>query len=442
MSTAAKMMRDHESFIPKNGPVPNRRILVVDDEPAIGDGIRRILCPPTPAGVTPIRSSRALTGTAAQAATSGAAPAVSPTTGPEFDVVVVTTPQEAITAVTDALRDQRPFAMGFFDVMLGADMDGIELVKQILSVDPKMFAVFVTAYQDRSVDNIGQYIGVENREKWDYINKPFSDGEILQKARNATSLWDLHRLKEWQEERLSEAHGLLLQNERQNAVAAVGRSVAHEFGNLLTHIVGNAELALEQNKPEQMKGALELILKASDTATNILKRFRNLHGSEEKLAPASTVDLWQTLEEALELMEFQFRKKYIMVKKTKRDYVPIVGHRHSLVQVFVNLFINAMHAVPATGGEIKIQINTQGDKAEVSIHDSGPGIPEDILGRVTEPLFTTKGSEGSGLGLAIVKEIIEIEHSGQLKVQNHPRGGAQILITLPIAVAKGKGKVG
>ncbi|MFT3724541.1 MAG: hypothetical protein QM773_13265 [Hyphomonadaceae bacterium] len=67
-------------------------------------------------------------------------------------------------------------------------------------------------------------------------------------------------MKEWQEERLSEANQLLMQNEKQSAVAAVGRSVAHEFGNLLTHIVGNAEIALEKMDPQAMKSALDIDL--------------------------------------------------------------------------------------------------------------------------------------------------------------------------------------
>ncbi len=422
MSTAAKMFRDQKNLLPAGNPVPNRRVLVVDDEPQIGEGIRRILCPDgSPVAPEAPRSSRTLKVAPASAA-------ASPTS--EFEVVVVTTPEQAIEAVTHALRENNPFAMGFFDVMLGAQMDGIELVKQCLSVDPKMYAVFVTAYQDRTVDTIGSFLGNENREKWDYINKPFTEGEILQKARNATSLWDLHRLKEWQEERLSEAHQLLLQHERQNAVAAVGRSVAHEFGNLLTHIVGNAELAVEQNTPEAMKNALDVILKASDTASSILKRFRTLHGSAEKPNMPAQMDVWQVLDEALELMEFQFRKRYILVKKSKPEFMPLVGNRHGLVQVFVNVFMNAMYAMPK-GGEIQLKVSVDKTWMQISIHDSGPGIPEDVLPRVTEALFTTKGADGSGLGLAICKEIVEIEHEGELVVQNHPKGGAEILIRLP-----------
>lgn len=423
MSTAAKLIRDQKNLLPKNAPVPNRRVLVIDDEPEIADSIKRILghrqetvkTARTSRSVTPLRPG----------GTGPAGPA-----HPEFDVVAVNTPSQALEAVTHALRENQPFAMGFFDVVLGAEMDGIELVKQILSVDPKMFAVFVTAYHDRSVDTIGSFLGDENREKWDYINKPFTEGEILQKARNASSLWDLHRLKEWQEERLSEAHQLLLHNEKQNAVAAVGRSVAHEFGNLLTHIVGNAELALENPNPEVMKNALNLILKASDTASDILARFRSLHGSHEQSPQIQQFDVWRVIEEAVELLDFQFRKHYVHIFRSRQEPVLVYGHRHAMIQVLVNLFMNSMHAMPE-GGEIHIQVNRQDDGARISIRDSGPGIPKEILPRVTEPLFSTKGKDGSGLGLAICKEIVEIEHGGTLTLHNHVKGGLEVTIQLP-----------
>jgi signal transduction histidine kinase len=421
MNTAAKLIRDQKNLLPPNAPVPNRRILVVDDEPEIAAAIARILDQQNkPQSVVPISSRQVQPATEVKKAKAI-----------EFEIVTVNTPEEAIETMTHAMRENRPFAMGFFDVMLGADIDGIQLVKQLLSVDPNMFAVFVTAYQDRSVDTIGSFLGDENKEKWDYINKPFTEGEILQKARNSTSLWDLHRLKEWQEERLSEAHQLLLQNERQNAAAAIGRSVAHEFGNLLTHIIGNAELALEQKDPAVMRNSMEIVLKAADTASVILAKFRNLQGTPTTPPVKKVVSIWSAIDEAIELLDFQFRKRYIHVVKTSPRSVEVLAHRHSLVQVFVNLFLNSMHSM-ANGGEIILHVHIFQGNLQISIRDTGPGIPEEILDRVTEPLFTTKGSEGSGLGLAICKELIEIEHDGQLQIQNHIKGGTEILLTIPL----------
>jgi len=420
MSSAAKLIQDQKNLLPVNSPVPNRRILVVDDEPEIAKGIQRILRPEDGKAAVQARSSRSLK--------------VAAPTEPvkdEFEVVIVHNPHDALKEIKQSLADGKPFAMGFFDVVLGADIDGIELVKQALALDTRLFAVFVTAYHDRNVDTIGSYIGEENREKWDYINKPFSEGEILQKARNATSLWDLHRLKEWQSERLSEAHQLLLQNERHNAAAAVGRSVAHEFGNLLTHIVGHAELAMDHDDPKKLRSALEIILKAGDTATTVLRRFRKLNNAVEAAPEFKETDLRQTFEEALELMEFRFRRHLVEVVKDDLQPIKAFVNRNALIQVLVNLFINAMHAMPS-GGKLYLSIGQNEDNAVLQVRDTGSGIPEDILPKVMEPLFTTKGNDGSGLGLAICKEIIEIEHNGEFKIENHPETGVLVTLTLPL----------
>ncbi|MEZ0393005.1 MAG: ATP-binding protein [Pseudobdellovibrionaceae bacterium] len=437
MSEAAKNLKpdSQQTVKSKTAPVFNRRILIVDDEPAIAEGIRALLSPEVSNVVPFRRSSR-----------SAPAPASAPTAMPnsksptDYELTVVHDPQAALDAVKESLAEGRPFAMGFFDVLMGADIDGIELVKQLQSLDSNLFAVFVTAYQDRSVDSINEYLGEDKSDRWDYINKPFTDGEIIQKARNITSLWNLQRMKEWHEEQLADAQRMLLQNERANTVAAVGRSVAHEFGNLLMQIVGHAELAVLKNEPQRMKEALETILKASDTASSVLGRFKKLAqggvtGSEHKL-----VQILQPLEEALDLMGYQFKKCRIQVQKEKWEQILLEANRHSLVQVFMNVFINATHAMPQ-GGQLDLSVGKlDQDTIEISIRDHGPGIPTEILPRVTEALFTTKGSQGSGLGLAICKEIIEIEHGGEFVIENHPQGGALVRLRLPTRQEGNHGK--
>ena len=416
MSNAAKLLKDQKNLIPLNSPVPNRRILVIDDEPEIAEGIQRVLCPQGEK-VVQMKSSRSKKKQGSVAKN-------------EFDVIVVNNPHDAIAEVEKAVRDHRPFAMGFFDVMLGADIDGIELVKKVFEIDPRLFAVFVTAYHDRSVDSIGNFLGEEFREKWDYINKPFTEGEILQKARNATSLWDLNRLKDWQAERLEEAHQLLLNSERHNAVAAIGRSVAHEFGNLLTHIIGHAEIAKMSESMDDVKNSLDIILKAGQTANSVLKNFRNLNDDEPGHIEFQILNLNAVVDEALELMEFRFRRHNISVDRSALKDITAEVNKNSLVQVFANLFINAIHAMP-DGGDIRIEMSCDNDRVSIIIIDSGPGIPEENLEKVLEPLYTTKGSEGSGLGLAICKEIVEIDHAGKFKIENHSKGGAKILIEIP-----------
>lgn len=418
MSSAAKLLKDQKDLIPVNSPVPNRRILVIDDEPEIAEGIQRVLCPQNNK-VVQIQSSRKKVAIESMARN-------------EFEVVVVNNPKDAIAEIKKGLAEHRPFAMGFFDVMLGADIDGIELVKQAFQLDSHLHAVFVTAYHDRSVDTIGTYLGEEARERWDYINKPFTEGEILQKARNTTSLWDLTRLKEWQAERLDEAHQLLLNSEKHNAVAAIGRCVAHEFGNLLTHIIGHAEIAQFSDNVADIKNSLEIILKAGNTAATVLKNFRNFNDSKEKEVDFTAVNISAVIEEALELMEFRFRRHRIEIKKAGLSEVTVEVDKNSLIQVFANLFINAIHAMPQ-GGDLHLGVAKIDDRVVIDVRDTGTGIKEEHLDKVVEPLFTTKGANGSGLGLAICKEIIEVEHLGEFKIKNHPQGGVLVQIKIPQA---------
>jgi signal transduction histidine kinase len=400
---------------------PNLRILVVDDEVSIAEGIESILCPDL-SNVIPLRrSSRSPN---AQVSNTGLSPI--------YQVTVAHTPTEALQLISEAKAKGEPFAMGFFDVLLNAEIDGIELVRQAFEIDPDLFATFVTAYQDRSVNSINQLLGEERSERWDYINKPFSEGEILQKARNVTSLWNLKRDKLLNDEKLAEAHRMLLQSERASTVAAIGRSVAHEFGNVLMHIVGNAELALLKNEHERMRTALETILKASDTASHVLSRFKNLANGPVSESPEFVlVNLAQIMNESIDLMNHQFKKLNVEIVKTQVDQVLIEAHPQSLVQVVVNVLINSCYVMPK-GGEIEISVVKLTDnEVQIQVRDSGPGIPSEVLPRVTEAMFTTKGSEGSGLGLSICREIIEIEHQGRFAVSNHVGGGALVTITLP-----------
>lgn len=424
MSDTARNLKPEVTTSAKTPPAVNKRILIVDDEVSIAEGIRSLLAPVASGNVVPFRRS-----SRSAPASDSTAPAANQNVN--YEITMVHTPSDALAAIKKSIADGQPFAMGFFDVLLGADIDGIELVKQIQSLDSQIYAVFVTAYHDRSVDSINEFLGADKSDRWDYINKPFTDGEIIQKARNITALWNLQRVKEWQDEQLADAQRSLLQNERANTVAAVGRSVAHEFGNLLMQIVGHAEIAVMKNEPTRMKEALDTILKASETATNVLDRFKKLAQGQTHQSEYKLVNIQQPLEEAIDLMGYQFRKCQIKVNREKFEQALLEANRHSLVQVFMNIFINATHVMPQ-GGVVDVSVTKMGtDKIEVKIRDHGPGIPQEILHKVTEALFTTKGAKGSGLGLAICKEIVEIEHHGEFLIENHPQGGVLATIRLP-----------
>jgi len=418
MSAQRKMNADANTPLSSNEYVWLKRVLVVDDEPDIANSYVDILCPDKDMNVVNIRSTRSVIKTPKNP------------NWQEFEVVVVNTAEEALKAVRAGIESQKPFALGFFDVMLAGNMDGIELVKNIQTIDPEMNAVFVTAYNDRSVDSISKLLGEVNTSKWDYINKPFSSGEILQKARNYTSLWNLRREKSLSESRLAAMQRKLLETERANSVAAISRGVTHEFGNILMQIMGKADISRKKD-PEEMRKALEIILDASQRAAKILDKFKNLSnsGGYEQVREEFLMD--DILDRAIDLMEFQFKDHQIKISRIKIEKVKVPMNSTSILQVILNIIINAIYAMGDTG-QIDVEITKINKFAQLKIRDYGPGIRPDLLDSVKEPFFTTKGKHGSGLGLAICNEIIQIEHGGELVVHNHGIKGAEVIIRLPL----------
>ncbi len=406
----------------------NRRLLVVDDEVDILGAYQRLLAPPQKQGG--IQSSRS--------AATNVVPLFQPQMT-DFEVVVAPDFDSALQAVRDALAEGRPFTLGFFDVRLGENRDGVELAKEIRKLDPRMGAVFVTAYNDRSLDSIESVLGTSVSDQWDYLNKPFNGNEILQKARNFTALWNLRREREEQAQTLADLNRLVLESERVTSVAAVARGVSHEFGNLLMQIIGKAEISRNKSETE-MREALDRIIDASQRASEILDRFNHLSDNKSAGTKKMKVSLAAVLKEALDLVGHQLRRQGVTVELNvdALESRAINAHGTSLLQVFINLSINAMHAMEDAKGDRKIHIegrcvNEAGsDRMVVSFRDTGPGAPAELLERLTEPFFTTKGAKGTGLGLAICRELIEIDHGGEFKVGNHPDGGFEIRLSLPV----------
>lgn len=426
------MSQPLRNVTPAQNPTPsidseknwNRRIIVVDDEKEIANSYQLVLSSNSVGNVTPIRrSSRSQSATPNENSTLEA--------NYNYEITVCYNAADALLNVRNAIDSGKPYAMGFFDVRLGEGMDGIELVKEIHKIDPNLFAVFVTAYQDRSVDKINQFLGKNAEDKWDYLNKPFAEGEIIQKARNTTALWNLKKEKESQDALLEDLHKRIREGERLNSVAVVARGVAHEFGNILMQISGLAEINKDGEKQE-MQQAFEKILTASDVAANILSRFKNMGAPSQENVRKEIIPASLPLDQALQLMEYQLRSTNTKVCKIRNDKTEIYACTTSLIQVFVNLTINAIHAM-GNGGQIDYSVvNVDNKWVDITVHDYGPGIPKDIIHKIMEPFFTTKGNKGTGLGLAICKEIIEIEHGGELRVQNNPHKGAEFIIRLPI----------
>jgi two-component system, NtrC family, sensor kinase len=170
----------------------NETILVVDDEPGILEAYRQYLDPPQ--SPTVYRSSRSRTAAAGQDAAA--------TPGIRYRVLLARSGEQAVELVKEELVAGRRVAAGFFDIKMPGGMDGLQTIKAVRALDPDVLCAVVTAYNDRSVDDIGRFFPAQRQDEWDYLNKPFTEGEIRQKARNLVSSWQRRRREEAQRQNL------------------------------------------------------------------------------------------------------------------------------------------------------------------------------------------------------------------------------------------------
>lgn len=396
----------------------NRKILVLDDEPGILDTYRAIFTPVAPKA---IRSSRG-----AAAATSAMAPVAQTEI---FQVSYAQNGLEALKLIEDALKQNEPFVGGFFDVKLGPGIDGIETIRRAKEMDPNLLCVIATAYQDRSVDEIAQIFGEEYSDRWDFLNKPFSMGEITQKARNLVSNWDRRKREREHLQTIENQQEQLIRSERLAAAGTLARGVGHEFGNILLRIVGKAELLMQQDQTEDTKKSLKIIVEAALRAGVIVRNLNSLAKVESKFEKGS---LLQPIQDSLNLIAHELKDAGIDIKENHAPTLPPISlNKVELGQVFLNLFINAKHAMEKNGGTLTITTALEQNSIVVSVSDTGCGIPKENLEKIFEALFTTKGEKGSGIGLSVTKSIIE-KHKGKISVMSAVGQGTTFRLFFPI----------
>lgn len=399
----------------------NRRLIVVDDEPGILDAYRIILGQVTSSAPVIVSSRRG------GAATAAAAPVQAPEA---FEVAYASTGEQALIEIEKALKEGNPFCGGFFDVKLGAGIDGIETIRRAKDLDPQILCCMVTAYQDRSLDEIGKIFGAEFADRWDFLTKPFAHNEILQKARNLVSNWDRRKRETEHLAQIQAQQDQLVRSERLAAIGGLARGIGHEFGNILHRLIGVAELALQKNDTNEMKEALKVIATASERAGVIVRNLQSLVKMQTKREP---INLYEPYKECQSLIDHELRKSAVTLQESWDGSLPrILGNRVEIGQVFLNLMINAVHAMEPNGGTLTVKSFIEGTNACVEISDTGCGIPPENMPRLFEPLFTTKGDRGTGIGLSVTRKIVT-NHNGRIEVKSTVGKGTTFKIIFPTA---------
>ena len=227
----------------------------------------------------------------------------------------------------------------------------------------------------------------------------------------------------------------LIQSERLAAVGQLVSGVAHELNNPLTSIAGLSEFLLEQKElPTKDRGHLRVIHEQADRAGRIVRNL--LTFARQGPAEQVPMDLNDVIQRTLLLMSYDLTLKDITIEKDLATLPPVLGDRHALQQVLLNLLNNAAQAVSENppGRPRSIQLTSWfDDRVRMKVADSGPGIRDDVLPHLFTPFFTTKEpGQGTGLGLSITYSIVEA-HGGRITVERPAQGGAAFLVDLPAA---------
>lgn len=226
----------------------------------------------------------------------------------------------------------------------------------------------------------------------------------------------------------------VVQSERLAAMGAMIGGVAHELNNPLTSILGVSELLQDSQTTDSARKQIAMLQQQARRAAEIV---RNLTYFATPPTPGKTrVNLGDVVERTLNLHAYSLRKNNITVDFVREAGLPQVqGDPHQLMQVFLNLVMNAEQAIREAHdrGTLRIRLGTGGESVWASFLDDGPGIPAEALASIFDPFYTTKRpGRGTGLGLSICKSVMK-EHNGAIEAANAPGGGAVFTVTLPAA---------
>ncbi len=262
---------------------------------------------------------------------------------------------------------------------------------------------------------------------------------------------DLTKEKEKQriDDEMKRLKAELFQSEKMSLIGTLAGEVAHEINNPLGGLIISVQMLLEDIEKGELD--LKMALEELRGIENDARRCRNitrklLDFSRRMPEERKSLDLTRVIEDALILVQRQAEIENIsFVKRYVENLPPVWGNSNTLQQVIINLVKNACDVMPR-GGQIAIstripKVDQQESWIRISIADTGPGIPHDLVDRLFDPFFTTKeGGKGTGLGLAVSKRIVE-EQGGRLTCENlEKQTGAVFHILLPVSKAHKAGE--
>jgi len=408
----------------------NRRILVVDDNPAIHGDFRKILAEPA-------REMSALA--ELEALLFGQGPPRPP--AETFSVDSAYQGQDGQALVRVARLADRPYAVAFVDMRMPPGWDGIETALRIWEVDADVQIVICTAYSDYSWNETCDRLGSAS-ERFLVLKKPFDHIEVRQLAAALTRRWTLTTRA--RRDRVLAAHhhmeGQLRRAQKLEALGRLAAGIAHEINNPLAFVIANMQYVREaldgpaESLPlDELRTALGEACVGGERIKQIVRDLKAFAQPDDEMM--TLVDVGQAVERALERTSGEILRRAQLVTRVE-EVPPVSAIPARLEQVLVNLLANAAHAVPAgrsAENQVRVTVRAAVDGVCIEIADTGVGIPEVNLDRIFDPFFTTKPvGAGTGLGLSLCHSIVTA-FGGELTVESEESKGSIFRVALPAA---------
>jgi signal transduction histidine kinase len=229
---------------------------------------------------------------------------------------------------------------------------------------------------------------------------------------------------------LQEAQAHVLHQEKMAAFGLLAAGIAHEVGNPLTSISSLIQMLQRRDQDGYTSEKLNLVSGQLDRIQNTLRELVNFSRPASKAR--TRVSIPEVVQEALNIAKYYKRTKGRKIEMAVSAELPaVLGVRDQLVQVFLNLILNAIDATD-TGGRIQVRAETEEGQIHIHVEDNGTGIALEHQPRLFQPYFTTK-KHGTGLGLFVTRTLV-LEHGGHIEVSSSPGEGTRFRILLPAVV--------
>ncbi|MGH9826594.1 MAG: hybrid sensor histidine kinase/response regulator, partial [Blastocatellia bacterium] len=234
-------------------------------------------------------------------------------------------------------------------------------------------------------------------------------------------------------------HDRLQQVDKMRALGQLSSGVAHNFNNALASILGYTQLALRKAEGSELEKYLGIIQKSAQDAARMVERIQNFSRSRPRSGDFKPVRLADIVHDAVEIARPRWRNdaeslgiRYdVLVDWEDEDELFVEGEQSELREVFLNIILNALDAMPS-GGSLAVSATNDSTSVAVTFSDTGTGMTPEIKQRAFEPFFTTKGVAGLGLGLSESYRIIE-RHGGRIEIESRLHQGTTFAVILPVS---------